>query len=548
MLEFRKEIFADERDDNLIEVGKPTQRQDILGHVTGRSRYLRRPRLRGPAAPQGAAQPAPPCPHPPHRHRGRRAGAGRQARDPAADVPVNLNTLLSLLELRQGRRAARSPTTRSRYMGEPIVAVVAESEPRRTRRSRSVRVDYEPLPAVLDVEDALKPGAPVVNETYPKNTFEYHGALRPPEAPLRRRRARLRRGRPRARGALPDVADRARADRDQRLHRRARDQRPLRLPHLDPGAVLLGRHRGEDPEHAVQPPALHRRHGRRRLRRQGRHADRAARDPRRHAHRAARSATCSTAWRRCSSAPPRGAERWYHQGRRDERRPDRRAPVHRLLRQRRLHPALELRRDQERRPPARARTRSRTSRADVYCVFTNRTPATRDARLRRHRRRLRDRVPHGQARPPDRHGPDRVPDPQRLPRRRHEGASPRGQELRADRVLPGRGREGATGRSARSSGACPRARAAAASARGSRRRRASGTGAPDPGAAALSVLRAAAPSAAARAGATEPRRASAAAARAASPAASRRSSAPGGADHGPPSRTRRRRRSTTRSA
>ena len=29
MLELRKDIFADERDDNLREIGKPTQRQDM---------------------------------------------------------------------------------------------------------------------------------------------------------------------------------------------------------------------------------------------------------------------------------------------------------------------------------------------------------------------------------------------------------------------------------------------------------------------------------------------------------------------------------------
>ncbi len=28
---------------------------------------------------------------------------------------------------------------------------------------------------MFDVEEAIKPGAPVVNEVYPKNTFEYHG-------------------------------------------------------------------------------------------------------------------------------------------------------------------------------------------------------------------------------------------------------------------------------------------------------------------------------------------------------------------------------------
>ena len=40
MIEFRKEYFADERDDNLNEIGKPTQRQDMLGHVTGRSPFF----------------------------------------------------------------------------------------------------------------------------------------------------------------------------------------------------------------------------------------------------------------------------------------------------------------------------------------------------------------------------------------------------------------------------------------------------------------------------------------------------------------------------
>jgi xanthine dehydrogenase molybdopterin-binding subunit B len=39
MFEMRKDIFAEERDDNLKEVGQPTQRQDMLGHVTGTSAY-----------------------------------------------------------------------------------------------------------------------------------------------------------------------------------------------------------------------------------------------------------------------------------------------------------------------------------------------------------------------------------------------------------------------------------------------------------------------------------------------------------------------------
>ena len=39
-IEFRKEYFADERDDDLNVVGQPTQRQDALGHVTGRTKYF----------------------------------------------------------------------------------------------------------------------------------------------------------------------------------------------------------------------------------------------------------------------------------------------------------------------------------------------------------------------------------------------------------------------------------------------------------------------------------------------------------------------------
>ena len=38
-VEFRKQLFADERPENLNEIGKPTQHQDALGHVTGRSTY-----------------------------------------------------------------------------------------------------------------------------------------------------------------------------------------------------------------------------------------------------------------------------------------------------------------------------------------------------------------------------------------------------------------------------------------------------------------------------------------------------------------------------
>src|SRR5262249_24638854 len=83
------------------------------------------------------------------------------------------NTLLSLIGFGKDDEPLLA-VDKVRYKGEPIVAVVAESEEAAYTAIAKVRVDYDPLPAVFDVEEALKPGAPVVNETYPTNAFEYH--------------------------------------------------------------------------------------------------------------------------------------------------------------------------------------------------------------------------------------------------------------------------------------------------------------------------------------------------------------------------------------
>jgi CO/xanthine dehydrogenase Mo-binding subunit len=173
MLEFRKDLFASERDDNLNVIGKGVQRQDMLGHVTGRTRFfddhafdailhlkvLRSPhhhaRLRN--IDISAAERAP--------------GVKRVLR--GADVPVNKNTLLSLINFGKDDEPTLA-VDKVRYKGEPIVAVIAETEAQAMAALKLIRVDYDPLPTVFDVEESLKPGAPVVNETYPHNYFEYH--------------------------------------------------------------------------------------------------------------------------------------------------------------------------------------------------------------------------------------------------------------------------------------------------------------------------------------------------------------------------------------
>ncbi|MEO1089795.1 MAG: molybdopterin cofactor-binding domain-containing protein [Pseudomonadota bacterium] len=174
MIEFRKELFKDERDDDLNEIGKPTRRQDILGHVTGRSPFYDDHLFDGLLHVR--------CVRSPHHHaRIRRIDTTEAERSPGVvriltgrDVPRNLNTLLSLLDFGIDDEPLLAETKVS-YKGEPVAAVVAETEAQARSAVAKVRVDWEALPHVLDVEEAIKPGAPVVCEVYPTNKFIYHG-------------------------------------------------------------------------------------------------------------------------------------------------------------------------------------------------------------------------------------------------------------------------------------------------------------------------------------------------------------------------------------
>jgi CO/xanthine dehydrogenase Mo-binding subunit len=173
MLEIRKDYFANERDDNLNVIGKGIQRQDMPGHVTGRSRYFDDHAFEGLLHLKVVRSPH-------HHARIRSIDVAAAERAPgvkrilrAADVPVNKNTLLSLINFGKDDEPTLA-VDKVHYNGEPVVAIIAESEAAAMAARKLVRIDYEVLPAVFDVEEALKPGAPVVNETYAHNYFEYH--------------------------------------------------------------------------------------------------------------------------------------------------------------------------------------------------------------------------------------------------------------------------------------------------------------------------------------------------------------------------------------
>lgn len=61
------------------------------------------------------------------------------------------------------------PTDKVRYVGEDVAAVAAIDEEIAMEALDLIKVEYEPLPSVFDPEEAMKEGAPIIHEGYPRN-------------------------------------------------------------------------------------------------------------------------------------------------------------------------------------------------------------------------------------------------------------------------------------------------------------------------------------------------------------------------------------------
>ena len=59
------------------------------------------------------------------------------------------------------------------YYGDDVAAVVAEDEISAADAIRAIKVEYEELPFVLDVQEAMKDGAPQLHEAYPNNILNH---------------------------------------------------------------------------------------------------------------------------------------------------------------------------------------------------------------------------------------------------------------------------------------------------------------------------------------------------------------------------------------
>lgn len=171
-MEVRKSYFADERTDDLKEIGQPRLRVDALGHVTGTTAYFADRDFPGLLHLKMVRSP---------HHHARIRGIDRSEAEKhpgvvriltADDVPHNVYTILTLIQVGPEDETVLA-TDKVRWKGEAIVAVLANSERAAQEAAAKVKVDYEVLPAVLSIEDALKPDAPIVNEYHGQNYYRY---------------------------------------------------------------------------------------------------------------------------------------------------------------------------------------------------------------------------------------------------------------------------------------------------------------------------------------------------------------------------------------
>jgi CO/xanthine dehydrogenase Mo-binding subunit len=154
-------------------VGQSVDRSDGIGHVTGRTTYFADRSFPGMLHLKMVRSPL---------HHARITGIDLSDAErvpgfvralTCRDVPHNLYTILGLIGVEPEEEFVLAED-RVRFKGEAIVAIVAETEAAALEAVSKVHLDLEELPAVFDVEEALRPGAPIVT-SWGNNTFMYEG-------------------------------------------------------------------------------------------------------------------------------------------------------------------------------------------------------------------------------------------------------------------------------------------------------------------------------------------------------------------------------------
>lgn len=156
-------------------VGASARRVDGREKVTGRARFISDLRIPGMAHAKLWRSPVP--------HARLRRVDGSRAREAPGVLAVLTAEDFADCDRYYGPAFKDQPILaheRMRYAGEPVAAVVAESEAAALAALPLVDVSYEELPAVTTLEEALAPGAPLLHETLrPAGAFRDLASLRP---------------------------------------------------------------------------------------------------------------------------------------------------------------------------------------------------------------------------------------------------------------------------------------------------------------------------------------------------------------------------------
>jgi len=86
------------------------------------------------------------------------------------ELAAATNPLMNGLDTPEVRRYPLA-VKQARYVGEWVVAAVADSRARAEDAAECIEVDYDPLPFVIDAESALQPDAPIVHPSHGSNTL-----------------------------------------------------------------------------------------------------------------------------------------------------------------------------------------------------------------------------------------------------------------------------------------------------------------------------------------------------------------------------------------
>ncbi|MDD3654479.1 MAG: xanthine dehydrogenase family protein molybdopterin-binding subunit [Desulfotomaculaceae bacterium] len=144
-------------------IGKPTLRKDAFDIVTGKAKFISD--LTVPGMLYGKILRSP-LPH----------ALIKSINTTEAKLLPGVKAVLTYKDVPDWKAGARPQHVRVldskvRYVGQAVALVAAETEKIAEEAIRLIKVEYEPLPAVYDVEEAMQPDAPLIYEQFNANVL-----------------------------------------------------------------------------------------------------------------------------------------------------------------------------------------------------------------------------------------------------------------------------------------------------------------------------------------------------------------------------------------